>query len=330
MQLHFALNFGIATLLGVIFSAVSYPVVETPSAQHYRAVPPHSLLSRVPAAFPVPPGVKPPPPRKPEKPAGQKGGDLIPGGSGPAYEPRPEYGRYLDKGKTLQQNFKDRQITDPDIDHNYATDIQSYTGYDRPTVTVSDVEPVSMSRAEGAPPIDFKLEGSWMRYKIIASSQDQPAAIFYHSSSQKTAVLSELFNSRVGNSYGVSLTKVKWSEMLFQTWAREAGARTSELKYITYGSVSPGDLREVVDAARKLKDMDKVEYGGWVSFSKDADSRADRDAFAALVGMDTTRTAYNMVTDHKAAFRGISPQVVHTYSEGKTGGSARHIVIELG
>ncbi|KAG4434489.1 hypothetical protein IFR05_010032 [Cadophora sp. M221] len=328
MHLHFAFNIGIAIFLGIIFSAASYPVEESTTYEHSCAVSPRSLLSRVPAAFPAPPVIKPPP-KKPEKPVGHKGNDLIPGGSGPSYVPRPEYGRYLDKGKELQQNFNDRRITDPDTDHNYATEITSYKGYDKPIDDITDVEPVAMSAAEGAPPIQFKLKGFWKKYEIVTEEQTAPAAIFYHSPSQKTTVLSELFNSRVGAKYGKTLTKVKWSEILFQTWSREAGSKTAELKYITYSSVSPGDLREVIDAARTLKDLDKVYHGGWVSFSKDADSRADRDAFAALVGLDTTRTAYNMATDHKIALQGKSPKIVHTYSEGKTGGSARHIIIEL-
>ncbi|PVH86193.1 hypothetical protein DL98DRAFT_650252 [Cadophora sp. DSE1049] len=328
MHLHFTLHIGIAILLGIIFSAASYPIAESSCLEISSSVGPRSLVSRVAAAFPVPPGIKPKP-KKPEKPAGQQGNPLVPGGSGPPYKPATEYGDYIAKGKTYQQAFDNKPITDSDKDYNYANDIRSYQGYDTPTTKITDVDVSKHLRADG-PPIDFEREGDWKEYRIVADEQTEPATVYFHSPRQNTAVLSALYNDRLGNRYGTELVKVPWSEMLFQTYAREAGPRVSELKYLTYGTVVPTHLRAVVDASRKIKDMDKFDYGGWVSFAKNADSRADRDAFTALTGLETTRTGYAMLTDHKATFLGKQPSIVHTYSDGwRTGGSIRHIVIEL-
>ncbi|XMA19006.1 hypothetical protein WAI453_011797 [Rhynchosporium graminicola] len=99
------------------------------------------------------------------------------------------------------------------------------------------------------------------------------------------------------------------SESIFQSWSREAAPDVANLKYVTVADFDPPGFRAV--------------------FRLDIDHPADRDAFAALAGMDNTRNVFYMLTDHKGSFQGKRSTMIHTSTEPETGGSAMHVTFEL-
>lgn len=123
--------------------------------------------------------------------------------------------------------------------------------------------------------------------------------------------------------------QVPFSELVYQSWIREAGPDVAKLKYITIADNNPSDFRDVIRDARKLKDVEKARTGGVISFDSNSLIEADKDAFAALAGMDNTRNVFFMLTDHKMTFQGRGSTRIYTFGEGETGGSAFHVTFKL-
>ncbi|KAL2062374.1 hypothetical protein VTL71DRAFT_6640 [Oculimacula yallundae] len=318
----------IAILVAIVIIATGYPLDDQISRNGLFSVIPRGLVSRAPVALPAPPVKLPAAPKRPDN----LRGNLNPGGpslqTNPLYIEPPSYGKFTEKGRTLQQAFEKRRVTDPDNNNDYGSKIGSYQDYDAPTAVAPRLEGVAndLERITG---VSFK-QGNWKKYNIKAGGppgEDGPAVI-YHSPEQKSIVVSELYNKQYGADFPLD-KKIPFSELIFQSWSREAGQNVADLKYITMADIVPLEYRTVVQDARKLKDANKHAEGGVISFDSTSLVQADRDAFAALSGMENTRNAFYMLTDHKGALQGKGSTIIHTTGEGERGGSALHITFEL-
>ncbi|KAH7311985.1 hypothetical protein BKA65DRAFT_484585 [Rhexocercosporidium sp. MPI-PUGE-AT-0058] len=211
-------------------------------------------------------------------------------------------------GRELQLRFNSRRITDPDITHDFDNKISNYGKFE-PKVAAPNLDGSDFATFTG---VNFQNTPGeapmWQKYAVQGGSQSEPL-IVYHSPQQKSIVIAELYKSR----YAITEDKqIMFSELIFRSWSREAGSDVARLKYITIADINGAESRALIKDARKLKDPEKEKIGGVISFDSSSIIQADKDAFAALAGMDNTRNVYNMMADHKMTFLGKGPVKIHT------------------
>ncbi|KAG4434487.1 hypothetical protein IFR05_010030 [Cadophora sp. M221] len=324
MRLLYFPHIAVAILLALLLSAASYPI-DSDDIDGSCSVLSHGLLSRSPIAFPAPPGYKPPVPKKPDGLMSKVNPGAIGTKTNPIYKEPASYGAYPAKGRELQLRFDSRQTTDPDITHDFDSKIGKYTKF-KPEVAAPNLVGKELATFTGTTfQNPLGKAPLWQKYGVQAGSKSEPL-IVYHSPQQQSIVVAELYKSR----YSINADdQIVFSELIFRSWSRQAGPDVAKLKYITVADIVTTDSRVLFKDARKLKDPETEKAGGVISFDSDSVIQADKDAFAALAGMDNTRNVYNMMADHKMTFLGKGPVKIHTFAEGETGGSANHVTFEL-
>ena len=139
-------------------------------------------------------------------------------------------------GQGAQADLKNANGADASVAavKDYPTNIQNYVVRDDGTQVISTVR--GLEELE-TPCKDLGIDRTTaFREAIITAGEDDPMHHGYYSSSQKTAIMSDLDNSRYGPSF--TGNKVFQSQILFEEWSKEAGTGVGSLRWVVRSDIA--------------------------------------------------------------------------------------------